>query len=400
MLINIDNPASPSRPARRFALFELGFRPFFLSAGLAGALLLLLWGFTFDTGSRYMVWPAFNWHGHEMVFGYVAAVVAGFLLTAAKNWTGRQTLKGTGLMLLALLWLGGRLAALSGDLLPTGVVALIDLAFIPALAVAVAIPIVQSRNYRNLVFIGILLVYALANAAFHVMAAGLVDADPLAGIYAGLYTIILLISVMGGRVIPFFIERGLNSGFRTTTRKPVEQAATVLLVLFGVLQVAGVTGWTSAAIALAAAVAHGIRLAGWYNHGVWRVPLLWILVTAYGWLVIGLLLMAPAMLDRIPVMLALHALTAGGIGLVTAGMMVRVSMGHSGRKLHAPGSLVVAFMLLNLAAIVRVLVPLFAPDTYADAVFISAMLWFIAFAIFVIRMAPVYWSPRVDGRPG
>lgn len=400
MLINIDNPASPSSPTRRFALFELGFRPFFLLAGIAGSLLLLLWGFTFSTGSSYMVWPAFNWHGHEMVFGYVAAVVAGFLLTAAKNWTGRQTLKGIGLSLLALLWLAGRLAALSGDLLPLGIIALIDLAFIPVLAVAVAVPLIKTKNYRNLVFIGILLIYALANVVFHLAALGVVDVVPLTGIYAGLYTVILLISVMGGRVIPFFIERGLNSNFKTTTRKPVEQAATLLLVLFALLQIGGMTGWLSALVALAAATAHGIRLAGWYHRDVWRVPLLWILVSAYAWIVIGLLLMVPAMLEKIPVMLAVHALTAGGIGLVTSGMMVRVSMGHSGRSLHAPDSLVLTFILLNLAAIIRVFVPLSVPELYATGIFISAMLWAIAFAIFVVRLAPVYWSPRVDGRPG
>ena len=398
MLINLDDPTS--KRVRGVALLQLGFRPFFLLAGLSSALLLFYWGFIFQTGSERLAYSPISWHGHEMIFGYVVAVVAGFLLTAAKNWTGKQTLNGATLMLLVLLWLAGRAGALMAEVLPLWLISLIDLSFIPILAVAVAVPIVQARNYRNLVFIGILLIYAVANGMFHLGTNTVFNNGEAIGIYTGLYTVILLISVMGGRVIPFFIERGLSNDFIAIKRKSIEVSSIVLLIGFAILHIAGVDGRLTAAVALAAAIAHGIRLAGWYHHGIWRVPLLWVLVTAYGWIVLGLLLMVPAMLGQLSVMLAIHAITVGGIGLVTAGMMVRVSMGHSGRKLHAPDSLVLSFILLNIAAVVRVLVPIVLPGLYSDAVFVSAMIWGIAFMMFVVRMAPVYWLPRTDGRPG
>lgn len=398
MLINLENPTS--KPVTGVALLQLGFRPFFLLAGVSAALLLLFWGFVFQTGSGHMAYTPVSWHGHEMIFGYVAAVVAGFLLTAAKNWTGKQTLKGPALLLLALLWLAGRIGSLMAGSVPLWLISLIDLSFIPALALAVAVPVVQTKNYRNLVFIGILLVYSTANGLFHLGANGRLEAGETTGIFIGLYSLLLLISVMGGRVIPFFIERGLRNGFKASTRKTIEIFAQLLLVVIALMQIGGVEGRLPATVALAAAAMHAIRLAGWYHKGIWRVPLLWVLVTAYGWIVIGLFLMAPAMLGLLNPMLAIHAMTAGGIGLVTTGMMVRVSMGHSGRQLHAPNSLVLAFILLNLAAITRVFVPMLLPDYYADTVFISAMLWATAFLIFAVRMAPIYWLPRVDGRPG
>lgn len=398
MLINLDDPTS--KRVRGVALLQLGFRPFFLLAGLSSALLLFYWGFIFQTGSERLAYSPISWHGHEMIFGYVVAVVAGFLLTAAKNWTGKQTLNGATLMLLVLLWLAGRTGALMAEALPLWLISLIDLSFIPILAVAVAVPIVHARNYRNLVFIGILLIYAVANGMFHLGTNAVFNNGETIGIYTGLYTVILLISVMGGRVIPFFIERGLSNGFIAIKRKTIDVSSIALLIGFAILHIAGVDGRLTAAVALAAAIAHGIRLAGWYHHGIWRVPLLWVLVTAYGWIVLGLLLMVPAMLGQLSVMLAIHAITVGGIGLVTAGMMVRVSMGHSGRKLHAPDSLVLAFILLNIATVVRVLVPIVLPGLYSDAVFVSAMMWGIAFMMFVVRMAPVYWLPRTDGRPG
>lgn len=398
MLINLDDPTT--RPASGVALLQLGFRPFFLLAGLSAGLLMLYWGFIFQSGSNYLAYSPISWHGHEMVFGYVAAVVAGFLLTAAKNWTGKQTLNGVALLLLVLLWTAGRISALSGGILPLWLISMIDLSFIPVLAVAVALPIIQTRNYRNLVFILILLVYAVSNGVFHLGANAMLENGSTIGIYAGLYTVILIIAVMGGRVIPFFIERGLNNGFTARKRKSIEVSSIVLLIGFAILHIADIDGRLTAAAALAAAIAHGIRLAGWYHNGIWRVPLLWVLVTAYSWIVLGLLLMVPAELGQLSLMLAIHAMTAGGIGLVTVGMMVRVSMGHSGRQLHAPDSLVLAFIILNLAAVTRVIVPIVLPGLYSDAVFVSSMLWAIAFGIFAVRMAPVYWRPRVDGRPG
>ena len=398
MLINPELTAKC--PAGRTALLQLGFRPFFLLAGLSACLPLLYWSHVYASGVETLAYPPATWHGHEMVFGYVVAVVAGFLLTVVKNWTGRQTLNGIALMSLALLWIAGRIVPVVDADIPLWCVSLVDFAFVPLLAVALAVPIVKAGNHRNLIFIVILAVYTAANGIFHLGVNGLLADGARLGIFAGLFTVLLLISVMGGRVIPFFIQRGL--GGRVTARKwkGIEVLSTISLLALAGFYLPGADARVTAVTALVTAAVHAIRLAGWYQNGVWNVPLLWVLVTAYGWLVIGLLMMGLALAGFMAEMLAIHAITAGGIGLITAGMMVRVSMGHSGRSLHAPDSLVLAFMLLNIAAITRVFVPLAWPALYQDTVIVSAWLWAIAFAIFVIRMAPVYWQPRVDGRPG
>lgn len=397
MLIKLEQK-SP-RSSSGVALLNLGFRPFFLLAGLSGSALVIYWSQIYLSGSQGLSYSSIEWHGHEMVFGYVAAVVAGFLLTAVKNWTGRQTFSGVALLALAVLWLAGRILPLA-TYVPVWLVSGIDFAFIPALAVSIALPIIKARNHRNLIFIGVLTIYAMANALFHLGMLGLLPDGQRMGNYSGLFIVLILISIMGGRVIPFFIERGLDSGVKTSKWLTIEISSALSLLALGILYVLGKNSWITSALALAAAVIHAIRLVGWYQHGIWRKPLLWVLVLAYAWIVLGLLLLSIAGLGSVPDMLAIHAMTVGGIGLVTAGMMVRVSMGHSGRLLHAPDALVLAFILLNLAAITRVFFPIAWPSHYLDAVIVSAWLWGIAFAIFVIRMAPVFWQPRVDGRPG
>ena len=399
MLISLEDPGKNPNPV--MPLLLLGFRPFFLLAGLSAVFLILIWGLLFFTSVPDVIYDSVYWHGHEMIFGYVIAVTTGFLLTAVKNWTGRQTLNGISLLALSLLWLLARLLPFFPEYIPYWLLATIDLSFLLVLAAAITPLLLRTKNHRNLVFIGILLLLTAANAVFHLGAAGILATGQTDGLYAGVYIILLLISIMGGRVIPFFIERGIGDCFKCRSYPAIEVSASAALLILGILHTTGFIGMPAALVAMLAAVLHLVRLSGWYGNGVWRVPLLWVLVLAYGWIIVGLILMALAMAGLLAVSLALHALTIGGIGLMTMGMMVRVSMGHSGRMLAAPGLLPAAFAALNLAVVVRVFLPMLLPiESYPLLVLISALIWAAAFAVFVFRMAPVYFSPRVDERPG
>ncbi|HEC26370.1 MAG TPA: NnrS family protein [Gammaproteobacteria bacterium] len=382
------------KPDPGMPLLQLGFRPFFLLAGVSAVLLILIWSLLFSAVGPDTVYGTVYWHGHEMVFGYVMAVVAGFLLTAVKNWTGRQTLNGIPLLALSILWLVARLLPFFPASIPYWLVATIDLLFLPALAAAILPLLLKTKNYRNLIFIGIILLLTAANIVFHFGVAGILASGQAYGLYAAVYTILLLISIMGGRVIPFFIEQGVSGDFTRKSYPAIEISASAVLLLLGILHTVGAIGIPAVIIALLAAVLHLIRLSGWYVKGIWRVPLLWVLVLAYGWIIVGLFLMALAMAGLFAISLAFHALTIGGIGLMTMGMMVRVSMGHSGRKLVAPGLLPAAFVALNLAVVVRVFLPMLMPiESYPLLVLISALIWVFAFTIFVFRMSPVYFLP-------
>jgi uncharacterized protein involved in response to NO len=336
-----------------------------------------------------------------MVFGFVVAVVAGFLLTAVKNWTGRQTASGALLLLLAILWLLARVLPFFSGIIPYWIIAVIDISFLPAVAATLLPLLIKTRNFRNLVFIAILLLLSVANMVFHMGVAGWLEDGQRYGLYAAIYMILLLISIMGGRVIPFFIERGLVERFQPRSYPAIEISSSLVLILLGILHTADVTGAYIITTALLAAALHIIRLAGWYSKGIWRVPLLWVLVLAYGWIVAGVIMIALAMAGWFAVSLALHAITIGGIGLMTMGMMVRVSMGHSGRKLLAPGMMPAAFAALNIAVVIRVILPLLLPpESYLSLVLSSALVWVAAFCVFIFCMSPVYLSARVDGRPG
>ena len=403
VLVNLEDPSKQQDPA--IPLLQLGFRPFFLLAGISAVLLVLIWGLFFSgsvlEGLNVTAYGPVYWHGHEMVFGFVVAVVAGFLLTAVKNWTGRQTASGTLLLLLVILWLLARVLPFFSAIIPYWIIAVIDISFLPAVAATLLPLLIKTRNFRNLVFIAILLLLSVANIVFHMGVAGWLEDGQRYGLYAAIYMILLLISIMGGRVIPFFIERGLAESFQRRSYPAIEISSSLVLILLGILHTADVTGAYIITTALIAAALHFIRLAGWYSKGIWRVPLLWVLVLAYGWIVAGIFMMALALAGWFAVSLALHAITIGGIGLMTMGMMVRVSMGHSGRKLLAPGMMPAAFAALNIAVVIRVILPLILPpESYLTLVLSSALVWLAAFCIFIFCMSPVYLSPRVDGRPG
>lgn len=385
-------------PAGRFALFELGFRPFFLLAGVSTGLSVGFWLWLYLVGADIdTYYGPILWHSHEMLFGFTLAVVAGFLLTAVRNWTGEATPRGRALAGLALLWLAGRLAPFAAAWLPAWSIALVDLAFLPLLALVLAVPLVRRRQTSNLVFLVILLALTLCNLLVHLDVLGLVSGVAQLAVNLAVYIIILLIAIMGGRVIPFFTEKAIP-GLKTTTWPLVEHIGIAALVLFILLKPFVPAG--AALCALVAGLAHALRIYGWYDRRIWGRPLLWVLHLGYAWLAAGLLLEALTWLHWLPPSLATHALTLGAIGMITLGMMARVALGHTGRPLETATAVVWAFRLLALAVAVRVLLPLIAMQWYPHWVLLAGISWIMAFGLFLWVYWPVLLRPRMDGMPG
>ena len=389
-----------SQPIFDYPLFALGFRAFFALAGFAALILIVFWNAMFK--GTFMVehyFPDSYWHAHEMLLGYAVAVIAGFLLTAVKNWTGKQTITGDQLASLCLLWLYGRILPFYAGLLPDVLIALVDFAFLPILAYQVSKPIIQVKQYRNLVFIGLLLLLALGNGLIHAEMLGLKENTAATGIELIVATIIILILIIAGRVFPFFTERGIPGTL--IIRNPIlDNLSIASAVIVFALQLFDFSGTLLALAALASVAVNIARLSGWYVQRVIYVPLLWVLYTGYGWVILGFILTALSAYSVVQPSLALHAFTLGGIGVLTLGMMARVSLGHTGRALKASNAIAIAFVLINAAALFRVLLPIALPGWYENLIYVSTLSWLAAFSLFVFVYAPILASARIDGQEG
>lgn len=389
-----------SQPIFDYPLFALGFRAFFALAGLAALILIVFWNAIFNgtlTSEHYF--SNNYWHAHEMLLGYAAAVIAGFLLTAVKNWTGKQTLTGDPLANLCLLWLYGRILPFYAGLLPDALIALVDFSFLPVLAYQVSKPIIEAKQYRNLFFIGLLLLLALSNGMIHLEMLGLQPNSAATGIQLAVATIIILILIIAGRVFPFFTERGIPGTL--IIRNPLlDNASVASAVIVFALQLFGISGTLLALAAVAAVIVNIARLSGWYVQRVIYVPLLWVLYAGYGWVILGFLLTVLSAYSLVLPSLALHAFTLGGIGVLTLGMMARVSLGHTGRAMKASNAIAVAFVLINIAALFRVLLPIAMPGWYETLIYISTLSWLAAFSLFVFVYGPILTSARIDGQEG
>lgn len=383
------------------SLFGLGFRPFYLLAALFAVVGLGCWLLSYlaivDAGGYLR--GAF-WHSHEMVFGFAVAVISGFLLTAVRNWTGRQTPTGVALALLAGLWLLGRVLIAVG---PPVVAALVDVLYLPFLIVAIALPIFSSRNQRNYKVVLLLVLFALAHLVFHVASLGPLPAWlAYTTIVVTLDLLTILYAIVAGRVIPAFTRNAIE-GSEPRTSMWVEALVFGSLILIVAARIA--SDWMvlpmmlSTTLVVIAAVAHAFRLALWQPQATLGNPLLWMLPVAYSWLPIAFLLRALAQQGIAMPATWIHALTAGAISSLMLAMMMRSSLGHTGRRLEASGLDMTAFLLLQLAAIIRVTAELFG-GAYAAVTVVSGMTWMLAFGLFFARYLPMLTSKRIDGRPG
>ncbi len=384
-------------------IWQRGFRPFFLGAGFYAVLAMVLWWLFYSGRQPFMLTAIspMQWHAHEMIYGYAMAVVAGFLLTAAGNWTGRTTATGGALAALFALWLTARLLPLAGD---GGLVwtALADGLFNLGLLLAVGRPIVQARQWRQAGILAKLLLLTVGNGLFH--AGALQWITPAAvhwGLYGGFWLIVALILTMSRRVVPFFIERGLGLDQPLTNHRLLDGLSLLAGVAIFIEQTFFPTAGWLPGLALLAALAVGLRLAGWHRPGIWTKPMLWSLWVSQLWMVLGFLALAARPWLPVSVWTGMHFLAVGGMGLITLAMMARVSLGHTGRNVNDPPPGVGrVFFWMSLAAAFRTLPIAAGVGQHQWWVEISMALWVLAGVEFLRLYRPMLTAPRTDGKPG
>ena len=374
-------------------ILQYGFRPFFFLAALHAGVAIPIWLSMYFSGQALPgPFPGLQWHAHEMLFGYLQAVVAGFVLTAIPNWTGRLPLSGWPLAGLVLLWTAGR-AACAGLPDPFAAMA-VDAAFPAVLAFAVWREVVAGSNWKNAPVAVMISLFGMANvldhaANFDLVAHGL-------GIRLALTSIAMLLALIGGRIVPSFTRNWL-----------VKQGGIKLPASFGMLDKAALATTAAACMAwiavpdaaftglalIFAGVLLGARLSRWRGHRAAVEPIVLILHVGYGWLAVALVLLGLASVAGIPESAALHALTAGAIGTMTLAVMTRASLGHTGREIVADRAVVASYVAVTAGAALRVAAP-FAGDWYAPVLIAGGALWSAAFLLFAIRYAPILWGRR------
>lgn len=389
--------APPASAPTGLPLLRLGFRPFYLGAAIFAALAVPLWAAVFLGHARLDLRIApMLWHGHEMLFGFAVAVIVGFLLTAGKAWTGLPTPRGAALGALACLWLAARISAIAA---PYPVYALLEVLLLPAVAAIFGTVLLRARNKRNLPLAGILALLALANLCFHLAATGVVSISPLLPLHAALGLIVLIETVIAGRVVPNFTANA-TPGLRLAPHPRLGWAAFGASALAVALWVFAPPNPATGIVFLAAAVLQWGRQSQWGVRATLRSPILWILHLAYAWIGLGFLLLALANFGLISASLGLHGLAVGATGGLIIGMLTRTARGHTGRPLRVGLAETLAYLLVMAAAVLRVLLPIAAPQAYARWIALAAVAWSAAFAIYAWIYTPWLTRTRVDGKDG
>ncbi len=395
---------------RQSILFSVGFRPFFLAASGYGALALGAWtGWLGELWALPEVYPTGALHGHEMMFGFALAAVAGFLLTAVPQWTSSSPTRSVALAALAGAWLIGRLAMLgAGTIGPIGAMAL-DLLFPLGLCLAIGAKLVKAQNRHNYGFIVLLGLAALANFCWHMEMAGFTNelegvfVDELSGtaLELMLNLLLIIVAIMGGRVIPMFSANWMRHQGEVLPIVHPEWLKRSSII--GLILVAGAEFLSpilderyTGILAMLAGLAYLIRLRGWNGYRTYAHPLVWILHLAYFWLCLALFLKGGQYLGAVPEAAARHAAAVGAVGTMIMAIMPRVSLGHSGRDLILPRPMLAAYALFVLTPVLRVASPFLNDDLSQIALTASGLCWTGAFAIFLATFAPILLSPRVD----
>ena len=378
------------------ALFSYGFRPLFLVAGAFAALVVPLWMLIWS-GDVVLSGPfsPLDWHIHELLFGYTAAVIAGFLFTAIPNWTGRMPTRGWPLMALTALWLVGRLAVAGAFGLGPVAVMVIDGGFMVAIGAMITVEIVAGRNWNNLKVVAPVLLYLAANVLFHIeaMMAGAADY----GRRLGFAMVVMLVLLIGGRIIPSFTRNWLVKRLPAPGALPVPferfDAASLGGALLALLAWVVWPFWmATGALLVLAGVGQGVRMLRWRGWRVWSSPLVLMLHVAFGFLPAGMVALGLASLGLLPAATGYHLLGIGGFGGMTLAVMMRASLGHTGRALAAGPGLTLGFACVALAAVVRVGIPGLL------GLWIAAALWTAGFGVFVWHFAPVLSLPNPTRR--
>ncbi len=395
-LLHINEPETGKYQFEKMPLFRLAFRPFYLLAALFAAIGIPLWlaGYTGHLPSMPSL--DLNWHMHEMVFGFALAVIIGFLMTAARNWSGLWTPRGWPLAGLALLWLAGRLAMICLSALTAAV---LDLAFIPLAAWPLYAVIKKSGNTRNMPLLGLLALLFLANVFFHASRLGYLPFSPLSSIQAAILFIVILETVMAGRVIPGFTANAIP-GVVPRTSPLLNKLALILLALASLGWVLQLPASVAAVFSFSAAITQAVRLWGWKSWKTSRHPLLWILHLSYGWIVIGLFLVGMAELGLIAASTAFHALAVGSMSGLILGMITRTALGHTGRLLKVDYREITMYLLLQIGILARICANIPFAQHRNMALFLAMICWSSAFLLYLVVYVPYLCHARLDGREG
>ena len=380
------------------ALWLRGFRPFFLGASLVAVLSMIMWLsiYLFQLPLNIPGISIFQWHAHEMIYGYTMAVIAGFLLTAAWNWTGQETASGAGLAWIFLFWVLARGLMMTGaDLLIYAAVA--DLSFMLGLGIAVARPVIKVRQMRQAPVLLIIALLATANLLFYLGAMGLVDQGVRLSVYGGLYLVLGMVLFMGRRVIPFFTERGVGYPVELKNARWNDIATFILYPAFMLSELIFPHSAAGAVLAAGLFILNSLRVNGWHTLGIWKKPLLWGLFTAFIMINLGFLMRAFSLVTAIPDLLPIHAFAVGGVGIVSVSMMARVTLGHTGRNVHqSPPIMTLLLAAMVLTATLRIFLPLMDPVHYRFWIGASGIMWIISFGLFTFVFIPMLVSKRID----
>ena len=383
-------------------ILQTGFRIFFLGAAVHAVVSMAYWLLFYVAGGNIFVsMPLTVWHGHEMVFGFTMAVMAGFLLTAVSNWTGLPTLNGKPLLVLFLFWFFARVLALMPSTLPAWPSITCNLIFIIFLVVAGLRPIIAAKQWKQSAVFSKVILMLLSVIVLYI---ALAQADLITerkALRFAVYMIISLIFTITRRIIPFFVERGIEGDVSLRNSKVVDIVSLIALVVFSLADIFWPQMVLIVFLCVVLSLVHVWRLAGWYTPGILKKPLLWVLFAGYLFLIAGFILKAFSVINGLPDDAALHAWTAGGIGIFTLGMMARVSWGHTGRNIAQPPPLVsLMFALIIASATVRVFFPLVNELRYTLWIGISQILWMLAFSLYLAVYFKILTSPRPDGKRG
>ncbi|MDN3652032.1 NnrS family protein [Thalassotalea ponticola] len=401
-MLSIDDLAKESNIT---PLFRLSFRPFFTLGVFFSCFALVVWLVVLSANVAISVYGGgYFYHVHEMIFGFVCAIIVGFLLTAVQNWTGVRSINGAPLMYLVLLWIAGRISLLLDGWLAKELIALIDLSFLPVAAYFLAKPLLRVKQTRNAFFVVILAALLILNALMHSVVLGWYDANIQYLFYAAILLITLLMSIMTARVVPMFTANA------TGTSKPlpntyIDRACNIplLLLIASYLMTShlGIPTTMLAVLMLISGSAHTVRLLRWRPWITLSTPLLWSLHCSVLYTGIGLIGLSICLfLQSTALNHIWHLLTVGGMAGLILAMISRVSLGHTGRPLTPARIVSIAFILVPLAALLRSFGPIIWPHNHLLFIQLSSLCWLIAFAIFLIKYAPVLMQPRKDGRPG
>jgi uncharacterized protein involved in response to NO len=392
-LLTIDQPGKESGYGGAPWL-ALGFRPFYLLGAAFAALSIPLWLAVYY-GQLSGTHLGLAWHMHEMVYGFVIAIVVGFVYTAARNWTGLWTPRGAALGAIAALWLAGRIAMLFP---PSLLTAFIDAIFLPVATWPLYRVLARSNNMRNMVLAVVLGLMAAANLVFHAALLGYLPVSPMRPVYAAIIMIVVIESIIGGRIIPNFTANAIP-GVKPVQRPMLERNCMILTALAGLAWALALPPLIAAPMALAAALAQGMRLALWQPWRSASKPILWILHVSYAWIPLGFAMLALSEFGLAPVSAAVHMMAVGAMGGLIVGMITRTALGHTGRPLQAGRADTAMYVLIQLGVLARLAAVL---SPWLGGFFLAAagVCWSITFLIYLVVYTPRLLAPRVDGREG